>query len=434
MQQATLVLLLLGLICFAAARVDYSGQPVIKASIKTASQLAGLQNYLDNSLNGKFNSEERPGAFDVWSRESNLALGVNDILINKPVAQNLQVFHDLNISYEYMIQDVQAILNDPEMIRSSKPNAAAPAWFNSYHTYEGIANYARDLCNLRQDICFFVPNAYLSINQRQVCALHLYGGDAAAPRKQIWINAGQHAREWIAPATLMYILHNLINLYGVNSTVTNLIDNVEFIIVPVVNPDGYDWAWTNDRLWRKNRRNNGAGYGLGVDLNRNWNDHWGQGGSSTNPNSDTYMGRSPFSEPESKGASDYYLKHSSGNTLFAIDYHSYSQLALYPYGWTPNPPPNIAPLKVAAAGIVDAIRTTPGGVVYTPQSSYALYITTGTATDWFHSPSGANVGISFTLEGRDTGRYGFLLPANQIVISGEENWNAFYWLCQHTNK
>ena len=88
------------------------------------------------------------------------------------------------------------------------------------------------------------------------------------------------------------------------------------------------YTWTSSRLWRKNRRR-----GLlcnGVDLNRNYNDRWGdvsgscfacyillpcyfyvhvtdvQGGSSGNECSDTYHGPSVESEPETKNTVNYF--------------------------------------------------------------------------------------------------------------------------------
>lgn len=66
------------------------------------------------------------------------------------------------------------------------------------------------------------------------------------------------------------------------------------------------------------------------------------------------------------------------------------------------------------------------GTRFTSQKSIGLYPTTGTANDWFYSDD-ANTGgrdavraYGFTIELRDTGRYGFELPASQIIPSGQE--------------
>jgi carboxypeptidase A1 len=104
---------------------------------------------------------------------------------------------------------------------------------------------------------------------------------------------GQHAREWIAPATALYMAHKLTSEFSEAQPVNHLLHNMEIVIVPIVNPDGYEYTRSGDRLWRKNRRiNNGSSY-MGVDLNRNWDIKWGQisGGSSGNPSSEVYRGK-----------------------------------------------------------------------------------------------------------------------------------------------
>jgi len=208
--------------------------------------------------------------------------------------------------------------------------------------------------------------------------------------------------------------------------VKTLLDTTQFFFVPLVNPDGYVFSWqgTANRLWRKNRRlNTGGSYG--VDLNRNWNDHWGGDGSSGTPTSDTYRGTAPFSEPETAAVSQYVLANLPFNG--AIDYHSYSQLILRPYGWTTALPPNDATAKLVGDTIRARILAV-NNVAYTSQASWQLYYTAGTSQDWYYS--GATVPLSYTIELRDTGTYGFQLPAAQIKPTGTENWAGFLYFAQ----
>jgi len=226
----------------------------------------------------------------------------------------------------------------------------------------------------------------------------------------------------------MYIVHHLLSEYGKDDRVTKIVDEVEFTIVPMVNPDGYEYTWTTNRLWRKNRKRNNDG-SYGVDLNRNWDDHWGGAGSSSNPSSDTYHGTGPFSEPESKATSSY-LAQLFPNVLAAIDFHSYSQLVLRPYGWTETLCPDNAALKKLGDGVRDAIYSV-HKKDYISERSIDLYITTGTASDWFYQEG---VWGAYTIELRDTGRYGFQLPPAEIIPTGQEIFHSMLYFVDHVLK
>ena len=77
---------------------------------------------------------------------------------------------------------------------------------------------------------------------------------------------------------------------------------------------------------------------VGTDLNRNWGYHWNDGGSSSNPCSDSYMGKSAFSEVENQNVRDFLSKHKD-TIKYYVNLHSYSQLVLLPWGFTEDPMP-----------------------------------------------------------------------------------------------
>lgn len=117
--------------------------------------------------------------------------------------------------------------------------------------------------------------------------------------------SGIHAREWITPAAAMYILHEILaSLEAKNSTFSGL----DYYVVPMMNPDGYEFSHTTDRYWRKNRSLNNGSYCVGTDLNRNWGYKWGGRESTSDPCSPDYRGQFAFSESESASASKYMLK------------------------------------------------------------------------------------------------------------------------------
>ncbi|MBI5088101.1 MAG: immune inhibitor A, partial [Actinobacteria bacterium] len=199
-------------------------------------------------------------------------------------------------------------------------------------------------------------------------------GDGKRPAT-VYLGA-QHAREWITPEMVRRLLDRVLSSYGTDPVITRLVDTTELWFVPVANPDGYDYTFDVDRLWRKNLRDNdGNGeitVGDGVDLNRNLPTRWGYDneGSSPSPSSDTYRGPSPGSEPETKAIDRLFARI---RPEFLINYHSASELLLHGIGWqvaTPSPDDVIYEAMVGD----DANPAVPG---YDPDISAELYTTNG---------------------------------------------------------
>lgn len=106
----------------------------------------------------------------------------------------------------------------------------------------------------------------------------------------------------------------------------------EWFFFPVANVDGFSYTWTTDRLWRKTRKPSINLLCVGVDPNRNWDNHFNEFGASSNPCSDIYAGQYPFSEPETRQLSEFIA--SLENLVGYFDFHAYGQLLMLPYGWT----------------------------------------------------------------------------------------------------
>jgi murein tripeptide amidase MpaA len=247
-------------------------------------------------------------------------------------------------------------------------------------------------------------------------------------RPIFFIGATQHAREWIAPMTAMFLAQQLLDLYAVDPRVQTIMDNVDFRIVAVNNPDGYEYTWTTDRLWRKNRKINQGSSCRGVDLNRNWGYAWGLGsGSSPDPCSEIYRGTEPWSEPETAVLRDF-ISSLTDHLVASWDLHSYGQLVLEPWMYTTDPPPDSAYLQELGSLMAQAIAEVHGRHYTAGEGSLILYLAAGTAHDWVYGELG-DWGIGIEL--RDTGNYGFVLPRDQIIPTGEEIFESLLRLNEH---
>jgi len=304
-------------------------------------------------------------------------------------------------------------------------NASAPAWYNSYHTAAEIFQYLQTMASSFPNLIKYTASIGTTINNNPIPAVVLTG-TSGTNKKKVFIQGGQHAREWVGPATVVFIIESLVANYSRDAQAKALMDSTEFYVIPLLNVDGYLFSWSSNRLWRKNRRLV-TGTTYGVDLNRNWDGaNWCNLGSSKTPSSDTYCGTAAFSEPESRAATNWFK--ANGPYRGSIDFHSYSQLRLRPWGHTTTAPSDEARLKQLGDGYAAAIRTATNRV-YRSIPSYQLYYTTGTASDNWKWTTGVNSPLSYTVELRpaEGDSAGFQLPPAQIIPTGQENWAAFVY-------
>jgi hypothetical protein len=225
-----------------------------------------------------------------------------------------------------------------------------------------------------------------------------------------------HAREWIGTEVDRRLLHYFVDNYGKNAEVTNLVNTRELWFMPVANPDGYQYTFEHERLWRKNLRDNDADGQItnndGVDLNRNYDVKWGYDdeGSSSQTSSLTYRGPSAASEPETQAHQKLIDRV---GFEFLVTYHSYGPLLLYPYGWQIQTPSADDPLFVAYTGI-DANPAVAG---FDPGVGADLYITNGTTDDYSYAKTGALSWTPELEEGCDG--CGFVFPDDEALVQDE---------------
>ncbi|MGH9042460.1 MAG: M14 family metallopeptidase [Acidimicrobiia bacterium] len=297
--------------------------------------------------------------------------------------------------------------------------------FSVWRSWDEDDGIAAELAQLADDHPDLVEHRVIgtTVEGRDLVALRVTAGAGAVPagtRPAVLHLSAQHAREWISVEVNRRLLRSYVEGYGTDPDVTQLLTTRELWFVVVANPDGYQRTFDDDRLWRKNSRDNDGNGQInivdGVDLNRNFPDHFAydKEGASPRPESGTYHGPGPASEPGTKAIVDLMA---TVPFAFIMNYHAYGQLLLYPFGWQDNTPSADNPIYEALAGTA-TIPAIPG---YHPMLSTELYVTNGETTSWAHAAHGT---LGFTAElGEGTPGNAFLFPDNEALVRQEFELN-----------
>src|SRR3990170_3827313 len=263
-------------------------------------------------------------------------------------------------------------------------------------------------------------NLGTTIQGREILALKLTQGARGqqdGSRPAVLYSALQHAREWIAGEVDRRLMNYFVDRWRANDReIRKLLQTTELWFVPVANPDGYQFTFDEERLWRKNLRdNNGDGeitVGDGIDLNRNFPNHfkYDEEGSSSIASSETYRGTGPVSEPETealKGLLDRI------GFEFQVNYHSVGEWLLYAEGWQIGTPTADDPIYFALSGNLDepAVEDFHPGL-----SSDVLYVTNGETTDYAHAATGALAWTPELGDGCPDEDCGFVFPDDEEAV------------------
>ncbi|MFI6711008.1 M14 family zinc carboxypeptidase [Nonomuraea sp. NPDC050478] len=302
-------------------------------------------------------------------------------------------------------------------LQAAKAQAASGyTVYKSYSESGGIADQLRKIADENKDVVK-LQSIGKTLRGQDILAAKVTSLARVLPdgiKPATLYSATQHAREWIATEVDMRLLKHVV---ANKRQLRSLLDRTELWFVPVANPDGYDFTFTEgNRLWRKNLRDvNGDGQittGDGVDLNRNFptNFHYDEEGSSSIPSSETYRGAGPASEPETK-AMDGLLKRVKFE--MQLNYHSYGPLLLYPSGFQIATETADHPIYQALTGD-DENPAVPG---FDPDLGAELYTTNGETTDHAHSTYGTLAWTPELNEGCDG--CGFVFPDDEALVQAE---------------
>jgi len=256
-----------------------------------------------------------------------------------------------------------------------------------------------------------IETAGQTLEGRDIKLVRFRGAGYSSGGTRIFVTFNLHAREWITGMSGVHAVETLIEKVRQDP---NYLAGTEVVLMPMANPDGFHYSTTTSRMHRKNMRSNGCS-NRGIDLNRNFDGHWNQGGSSSDPCSDTYHGPSAGSEPETQVVQR--VMREAPMTVY-IDVHAYSQLIISSYGWTRAEHPRKVEYREVGGLIQSAIRSVGGNTWTEGATAQVLYQASGTTID--EADELGALGICFELRPGRWGGGGFAPPASDISIGVRE--------------
>ncbi|XP_055345293.1 carboxypeptidase B-like [Paramacrobiotus metropolitanus] len=293
--------------------------------------------------------------------------------------------------------------------------------WETYHRYTTITSFYLYLETEHPDIVrrVLLGRTYEGRNMwlLKIGRLNANGTFADPTKPAIWVDSGIHAREWISSATVTFMINQMVT----NSSNSWMYEQLNWYILPMINPDGFDYTHTNERLWRKTRRIDPFSECIGVDANRNYDFQWQKVKPAIDPCTNTYGGPAPYSEPENLLIFEQIMDLKRELRAF-LTFHSHGQLWMPPYGYTYDHTPDYPDLYALSINATAALRAVYGTVYRVGTSAEILYTSSGTSRDFAKGRTPTK--YVFTIELRDTGEFEFLLPADQIIPSGRETMEA----------
>jgi hypothetical protein len=306
------------------------------------------------------------------------------------------------------------------------PVPGAPLAGTAADTYHVFRSFEKPVTGIRAqltawaaaDTLIHVDSIGASIEGRPILAVKIGSAADAPTRPNVLFMGTHHAREWVSTEMAMRLIRWL-----ADSLSPTVLATRDIWVIPVENPDGYQYTFTTDRYWRKNRRHNSDGT-YGVDPNRNYPAFWGydESGSSSVPGTEIYRGTARASEPETQTIIAFHAAHPP---VVSVSYHTYGGLVLNPYGFRTGELAPDLPIFRALGGtdlgpaVLDSVPATFHGA-YHPGPGWSLYTTNGEYTDWAYRAHGT---IAFTTEltsgccTPDSGfYYGFAFPDDSALV------------------
>ncbi|XP_077289666.1 carboxypeptidase B-like [Arctopsyche grandis] len=374
--------------------------------------------------------EQIPGV-DVWQRAHVLGRIARVLVLKESLDQFELVLKSANIPFEVVIEDpksvIEAEIKQQKMARMNRLNGTIS--FTSYNRYDEINAYL-DVLAEKYPTRVTVETLGTTEEGREIKVIKISSNGGNNPNKPIIVSdAGVHAREWIAPATALYMITKLVE----DITERDVADNVDWFIIPLINPDGYEYTHTDDRMWRKTRTMATSTECPGVDANRNYDFKWSNIGNFSKPCSILFSGPSAFSEVESQVIRNLINDNKSRVKAY-LTIHSYGKYFMYPYAYDGSSPPNVEELISLGnqvASTIDALAA-PGSEKYvvTNSADAMKYTSPGSSGDWAMGAGGVNLSYVIELPPKSE-EPGFDLPPSDIEQVVKETWGGILVLARY---
>jgi len=387
---------LLGLFLINSPIIGAEGSDIkdlVRIDIRDASDLSSL----------------KPLHLDIASYQKNNYM---DVVITRMDAEQVLA---LGYRTSYLIQDLTSYFQE---------NVNRDSNLGDYHTYDEML-FLLQMAEARfPNICklYDIGDSWEKTQgfaDRDIWALKISDEPSYEDpnEPEILFEGNHHARELITVEIPLAIIRELLTKYGRDQNITDMVNNKEIWVVPMVNPDGHVRVETVDSWWRKNlnRNNSSNPFEWGVDLNRNYAYKWGYDnrGSSGIKWMEDYRGAGPFSEPETQAIRDLAESHEFAG---ALSYHSYGDLFLFPWAYMNGDTPDQATYEQ-----ISRAYTGSNGYTWGNANDGIIYNTNGDHDDWMYGEQTTKpMAYGCTVEvGSD-----FWPPDNQIPVLIDENLNA----------
>ncbi|MFQ6089479.1 MAG: M14 family metallopeptidase [Candidatus Methanofastidiosia archaeon] len=304
------------------------------------------------------------------------------------------------------------------LILSSASLTADVAYFpEAYTTYEEMVSELEEISREYSEIAKLYEIGR-SVQNRRLLALKISDFPwKEEDEPEVFFVANHHAREVITTEVALYFIRYVVENYEKDERVTNLVDEREIWIVPMLNPDGHVMVENGKHDQRKNAN--------GVDLNRNYSFMWGKDNIGSSPGIDgqTYRGPSPFSEPETQAIKNLV---ESREFSISISFHSGISIILFPWGYVAKNTPDDPMFREIASKM-----SLLSGYPYGNAKDRVIYLVNGEFDDWMYGEMGI---ISLTVEvyGRNSSniwKY-FNPPSSEIEEVGERNLELMLYVVE----